>query len=103
MTDYLADVKKYDAGANEEVVGKIVKHLGIALRNRDSSLVSCTDPKELDRVKAGWIAKKLGIDDDKAADGALEKVCKAMAADHTKNRVTFYYLVAKEFGKLGAI
>ncbi len=53
MTDYLADVKKYDASADAAVVDKIVKHLGIALRNRDSSLVSCTDPKELERVKTG--------------------------------------------------
>jgi hypothetical protein len=30
MTDYLADVRKYDASADEAVVGKIVKHLGIA-------------------------------------------------------------------------
>ncbi|RUY12938.1 DUF2853 family protein, partial [Mesorhizobium sp. M7A.F.Ca.CA.004.12.1.1] len=42
MADYLADVKKYDASASADVVDKIVKHLGIALRNRDSSLVSCT-------------------------------------------------------------
>ncbi|TIN83276.1 MAG: DUF2853 family protein [Mesorhizobium sp.] len=85
------------------MVDKIVKHLGIALRNRDSSLVSCTDPKELERVKAGWVAKKLGISDDNKADAAIEKVCKAMAADSTKNRVTFYYLVAKDLGKLGSL
>ena len=103
MADYLADVKKYDAAASADVVDKIVKHLGIALRNRDSSLVSCTDPKELDRVKAGWVSKKLGISDDKKADAAIEKVCKAMAADNTKNRVTFYYLVAKDLGKLGSL
>ncbi|TKB29926.1 MAG: DUF2853 family protein, partial [Mesorhizobium sp.] len=47
MADYLADVKKYDAAADADAVAKIVKHLGIALRNRDSSLVSCTDPEEL--------------------------------------------------------
>ena len=103
MTDYLADVKKYDAGADADVVGKIVKHLGIALRNRDSSLVSCTDPKELDRVKANWVAKKLGVDDAKKADASIEKTCKAMAADNTKSRVTFYYLVAKDLGKLGGL
>ncbi|PWJ83974.1 uncharacterized protein DUF2853 [Pseudaminobacter salicylatoxidans] len=103
MTDYLADVKKYDAGASAETVDKIVKHLGIALRNRDSSLVSCTDPKELDRVKESWIAKKLGVTDDAKADAAVQAVCKAMAADNTKNRVTFYYLAAKELGKLAAL
>ncbi|TGQ42699.1 DUF2853 family protein [Mesorhizobium sp. M00.F.Ca.ET.216.01.1.1] len=103
MADYLADVKKYDAAANADAVEKIVKHLGIALRNRDSSLVSCTDPKELDRVKANWVAKKLGIADGSKADAAIEKACKAMAADNTKSRVTFYYLVAKDLGKLGSL
>lgn len=103
MTDYLADVKKYDAGADEAVVKKIVRHLGIALRNRDSSLVSCTDPKELDRVREKWCEKKLGATDKAASDAAIEKVCAAMKADNTKSRVTFYYLVAKHMGKLGAL
>lgn len=103
MTDYLADVKKYDAGANAEAVEKIVKHLGIALRNRNSSLVSCSDPKELERVKESWIAKKLGVSDDAKAEAVVETVCKAMSADHTKSRVTFYYLAAKELGKLATL
>ena len=46
MSDYLADVQRYDAKADADIVQKIVRHLGIALRNRDSSLVSCSDPKE---------------------------------------------------------
>ena len=103
MADYLPDVKKYDAGANADAVTKIVKHLGIALRNRDSSLVSCTDQSELDRVKAGWITKKLGVADANKADAAVQKVCQAMAADNTKSRVTFYYLVAKHLDKLGSL
>jgi hypothetical protein len=100
MTDYLADVKKYDSGADADIVKKIERHLGIALRNRDSSLVSCSDPKELDRVKASWCGKKLGVE-GADADKAVEAVCAAMSADRTKSRVTFYYLVAKELGKLG--
>lgn len=103
MTDYLADVQKYDAGASVETVQKIVKHLGIALRNRDSSLVSATDQKELDRVKAGWIAKKLGVTDGAKADEAIRNVCEAMADDRSKGRVTFYYLVAKHLGKLDTL
>ena len=102
MTDYLADVRKYDSGADEAIVKKIVSHLGIALRNRDSSLVSCSDPEELDRVKEKWCGKKFGITGD-AADKAVEAVCKAMADDRTKSRVTFYYLAAKELGKLDAL
>ena len=102
MTDYVADVKKYDANADEAIVGKIVRHLGIALRNRDSSLVSCSDPSELARVKEKWCGKKLGVDGD-AADQAIEATCAAMSGDRSKSRVTFYYLVAKELGKLSSL
>jgi hypothetical protein len=101
-TDYLADVKKYDAGADSAVVDKIVKHLGIALRNRDSSLVATSDQAELDRVRDNWGVKKLGVDAAKA-ETAVAAVAKTMAADHTKSRVTYYYLVAKELGKLASL
>ena len=99
MTDYLSDVQKYDAGADAAVVTKIVKHLGIALRNRDSSLVSGSDQSELDRVEEKWCGKKLGVTGP-SAKAAVNAVAKAMSADRSKSRVTFYYLVAKELGKL---
>ena len=100
MTDYAADVKNYDAGASDEIIGKIVKHLGIALRSRDSSMVACSDPSELARVSEKWCGKKLGVT-GAAADDAVAKVCEMMKADNSKARVTFYYLVAKQLGKLG--
>lgn len=101
MSEYLEDVQRYDAGADDAVVTKIVKHLGIALRSRDASLVSCSDQSELDRVREKWCGKKLGIADDAAADEVIGKVCEEMKGDRNKKRVTFYYLVAKHTGKLG--
>ena len=100
MADYLADVKKYGAKADEAVVTKIVKHLGIALRSKDASLVACSDQSELDRVVEKWCGKKLGVTGDKAA-AAVKKTCETMKGDNSKSRVTFYYLVAKDLGKLG--
>lgn len=100
MTDYLADVKRYDPGADEAVVNRIVRHLGIALRSRDASLVSCSHPSELARLREKWCAKKLGVTDEAAGDEVIAKVCRQMAGDNAKSRVTFYYLVAKHFGKL---
>lgn len=102
MSDYLADVKRYDAGADAGAVDKIVRHLGIALRSRDASLVSCSDDSELDRVKEKWCGKKLGVTGP-TADDAVTKVCEMMKGDHNKARVTFYYLCAKELGKLSAL
>jgi len=99
MSDYLADVKKYDSGADEAIVDKIVKHLGIALRNKDSSMVACSDTSELDRVVEKWCGKKIGVTGD-AAEDAVAKTCETMSDDRSKSRVTFYYLVAKELGKL---
>ncbi|RYC12139.1 DUF2853 family protein [Ciceribacter ferrooxidans] len=102
MKDYLADVHKYDSSADEAAVGRIVRHLGIALRDRDSALVSCSSETELARVKESWCGKKLGVDGD-AADAAIKSACVAMADDRSKSRVTFYYLVAKQLGKLDAV
>jgi hypothetical protein len=101
MTDYLADVRQFDAGADPAVVDKIVKHLGIALRSKDASLVSCSDKSELGRVREKWCMKKLGATDVAAADAVIARVCETMKGDHQKQRVTFYYLVAKEMGRLG--
>ncbi len=103
MADYLEDVKKYDSGASADAVEKIVKHLGIALRSRDSSLVACGDPEELKRVQESWCGKKLGVSDGARAMAAIEKTCETMSSDNSKSRVTFYYLVAKDLGKLGSL
>lgn len=99
--DWLADVRKYVADADETVVSKIVAYLGIALRNRDSSLVSFSDPKETDRVRENFLKKKLGLtDDDATLDAAIAGVGERMKEDRTKNRVTVYYLLAQHFGLL---
>jgi len=101
MSDYLADVQRYDAGADADIVQKIVKHLGIALRSKDASMVSCSDKSELKRVTEKWCMKKLGEMDSAAGDAVVKKVCETMKGVGQKSRVTFYYLVAKEMGKLG--
>lgn len=99
--DWFADVQKYHAGADEGVVKKIVNYLGIALRNRDSSLVAFSDPEEVGRVRERFLRKKLGLtDSDDVLNKALDAVKDMMSGDRTKNRVTVYYLLADWFGKL---
>ena len=99
--DYIADVRKYSSNVNEAAVAGIVRHLGIALQHKDSSLVSASDKTELDRVRDGFMKKKLGLtDSDSALDTALGQVMKTMAADHNKSRVVVCYLLAEKFDKL---
>lgn len=100
-TDWAADVKKYAPNADDGIIGGIVRYCGIALRNRDSSLVSFSDPTELARVRNNFLKKKLGLTHaDSVLDAAIAKVGETMKADRTKNRVTVYYLLADAYKSL---
>jgi outer membrane protein OmpA-like peptidoglycan-associated protein len=100
--DWAIDVRKYAPDADDAVIAGIVRHCGIALRSRDASLVSFTDPAETERVRESFLRRKLGLtDSDAVLDEAIAAVGERMSADRTKNRVTVYYLLAEMFGKLG--
>src|SRR5690606_42144338 len=96
--DWAADVKKYASSADEKAIAGMVRYCGIALRSRDSSLVSLTDKEEVARVRENFLKKKLGVMN---ADAELDQAISAMAAklksDHTKNRSTVDYLLAEHF------
>ena len=100
--DHVADVKKYVSAVDEAAVAGIVKHLGIALRSRDASLVAGSDPAELKRLREGFLKKKLALaDSDADLDAAMKDVMTKMKGARDKSRVTVCYLLAEKFGKLG--
>ena len=99
--DYLPDVKKHAANVDEAAVAGIVKHLGIALRNKDSSLVAASDPEELKRVREGFMKKKLARkESDADLDKAIHEMMVRMKGEHDKQRVTVCYLLAEKYGQL---
>ncbi|HMT32078.1 MAG TPA: DUF2853 family protein [Dermatophilaceae bacterium] len=101
MADWAADVKKYAPNADDKVIAGIVRHCGIALQKADSSLVSFSDQAELDRVKKGFLTKKLALATEEEKDAALAAVGAKLKGVSRKNRVTVYYLLAEHTGKLG--
>ena len=105
IAPYVDNVKKYAKDYNEAALQKIVNHLGIALQNRDSSLVSCSDASELERVREKWLKKKLELSgSDADLDAMLQEVCTVMQDEKSnKSRVTYYYILAEKAGKLGAL
>ena len=101
MSEYLDDVKRYASNADEKAVAGIVKHLGIALKSKDASLVSCSSKDELARVRDSWCKKKLGLgESDADLDKMIKDICETMKGDARKHRVTFYYLLAEKCGKV---
>jgi hypothetical protein len=102
--NYADDIKRYQPTVDEKAVAGIVKHLGIALKSADASLVSCSSKDELATVRESWLKKTLKLtDDDAKLDKIIADVCATMKADTRKHRVTFYYLVAEKTGKLAGL
>ena len=99
-SEYLRVTREYDAEVDPEIVTKIEKHLGASLSNRDSKYVACSDETELETIVKGFMAKKMEITDKDAAMEKVKAVCTTMKPTRMKNRVTFYYLLAKAEGKL---
>lgn len=99
--DYTVDIKKYVPRVDPNAVTGIVRHLGIALHHRNSSLVAASDKSELNLLREGFMKKKLGLTEgDGILDGAINDVMKKMASERNKSRVTVCYLLAEKFGRL---
>ena len=90
------------SNVNQAAVDAIVKYCGIALKGKDSQYVAMSDPAEVKRVVDGFCAKKLGLE-ARAAEAAVLAAGVKMKADHTKHRVTVYYLVAEATGTMGKL
>jgi hypothetical protein len=100
--DYSANVSKYSPNVDKAAVDGIIRHLGIALRSKDASLVAASDPTELERVREGFLKKKLALtESDADLDAAIKAVMTTMKEEREKSRVTVCYLLAEKFGKLG--
>ena len=100
-TDYLGKTRDFDADADEDTVAKIKTYLGASLSNKDSRYVACGDETELETIAKSFMKKKMGVEDKAEAMEKIKAVCEQMKPARMKNRVTFYYLLAKNEGKLG--
>jgi Protein of unknown function (DUF2853) len=84
---------------NEELLTKVAKGLGPSIYLGDASMVSCSDQSELDRVKANFLLKKMGLADSPKLDAAIKTVCEQMgSSNRTKHRAVFYYLLVENLG-----
>ncbi len=102
--DHLGDLRKYVPAADETKVKAIIKHLGIAMKNRDTQLVACSSKDELERVRESWCKKKLGVTaSDADLDKSIKEICDRMKGDASKSRIAFYYMLAEKYGKLASL
>ena len=99
MVKYEADLKSNTKDAVDgDLLKKVAKSLGPSIYLKDASMVSCSDKTELDRVKANFLIKKLGMADGPGLDEAIKAVCEQYQS-RQRLRVVFYYMLAKNLGK----
>ncbi len=101
--NHVEDIKKYTKSVDEAVVASMENTYRLVLSRPDSALVAFTDPEELQTVKKNFIVGKLEVTDGAAADAAIEAVNKKMAGVTRRGRLTVYYLIAEELGKLDTL
>ena len=82
MDKYRKTMSDLGVKHDDALLTKVAKGLGPSIYNVDSSLVSATDQAELDRVKANYLIKKLGLKDIRQ-----------------KPRAVVYYLLAVKLGQ----
>ena len=83
-----------------DLLTKVTVGLGPSIYNTDSSMVAASDPAELDRIKANFLVKKLGLSDSDDLDGAIDSVMDTYGkSERQKLRAVVYYLLVKHFGK----
>ncbi|GHG50306.1 hypothetical protein GCM10012320_18840 [Sinomonas cellulolyticus] len=99
--DWAEQIKKLAPNADDEVVAGVIRHCGIALQSADASLVSFGDKTETDRVRDGFLKKKLGrTEDDATLDAAIQSVGQKFKGINRRQRPTVYYLLAEHFDQL---
>ena len=76
---------------------------GPSIYDADASTVAASDRDELERIKANFLVKKLGLKDGPALiDGINAAVETYGKSERNKLRAVFYYLLVKHFGREAA-
>jgi len=100
IANYVKNANDLGLGLSEDLITKVTKGLGPSIHKKDAETVSCSDQSELDRVKANFLVKKLGLSDSAELDDAIKEVCNKMGSSNkNKYRALFYALLAQKFSK----
>ncbi|MFD1768874.1 DUF2853 family protein [Sphingobacterium suaedae] len=97
---YVAEAKKLNLSIDEKLIGAVAKGLGPSIYNADAETIAASDKAELDRLKANFLIKKLGLKDGPELDKAIEEVIDQVGkSNRNKYRVIVYALLTKKFKK----
>ena len=101
IAKYADDLKnKCGMTPDMALLTKVTIGCGPSIYDNDASTVAASDKEELERIKANFLIKKLGLTDGaNLMDGINAAVDTYGKSERNKFRAVFYYLLVKHFGK----
>ena len=104
IAKYAADMKdKLGMSPEMDLLTKVTIGCGPSIYNADSETVAGSDPAELERIKANYLVKKLGLADGPQLMPAIHAVLERYGkSNRNKFRPVVYYLLCDHFGKQSA-
>lgn len=101
IAKYAADITdKLGATPDLDLLRKVTIGCGPSIYNADAETIAASDKAELDRIRASYLVKKLGLPDSPALSEAIDAVIEKYGrSNRNKYRVVFYYLLCQHFGK----
>ncbi len=101
IAKYADDLKvKCKVQPDMALLTKVTIGCGPAIYDNDAQTVAASDPEELERIKANFLIKKLGLSDTPALKAGIDAVVETYGrSERNKYRAVFYYLLVKHFGK----
>lgn len=104
IAKYAEDLKaKCKVTPDMALLTKVTIGCGPSIYDNDAQTVAASDKDELERIRANFLIKKLGLKDGPALmDGINAAVDTYGKSERNKFRAVFYYLLVKHFGREAA-
>lgn len=104
IAKYAADMKdKLGVTPDMDLLTKVVIGCGPSIYDADAETVAASDPSELERIKANYLVKKLGLPDGPELMAAIKDVAAQYgSANRNKYRPVVYYMLCTHFKKQSA-
>ena len=101
IAKYADDLKtKCKVTPDMDLLTKVTIGCGPSIYDNDAQTVAASDKEELERIKANFLIKKLGLTDGaNLMEGINAAVDTYGKSERNKFRAVFYYLLVKHFGK----
>ncbi len=101
IAKYADDLKtKCKMTPDMALLTKVTVGCGPSVYDTDASTVAASDAAELERVKANFLIKKLGLKDGPSLMDGINAVIDTYGrSERQKYRAVVYYMLTKHFGK----